>query len=124
MYNIFRSAYILKQDSLPPSYKSFLNKHGGKAAVTLQGVKEIACGMPLTDLKVIEKHYKTMGVDVKLNPQMKVPCSVCILVLIQGFLCTNMHISVFLLCYQKLETTIPVNMHFRTNIPKMVIFRT
>ncbi|MCD9560123.1 hypothetical protein HAX54_018597 [Datura stramonium] len=27
-----RSAYILKQDSLHPSYKSFLNKHGGKAA--------------------------------------------------------------------------------------------
>lgn len=70
------SAYILKQDSLPPSYKSFLNKHGGKAAVTLQGVKEIACGMPLTDLKLIEKHFKTMGVDIKLNPQMKVPCSI------------------------------------------------
>lgn len=79
MYNNFRSAYILKQDSLPSSYKSFLNKHGGKATFILQGVKEIACGMPFRDLEVIEKHYKSMGVDIKLNPQMKVPCSVCIL---------------------------------------------
>ncbi|KAM0971785.1 hypothetical protein ACFX14_019597 [Malus domestica] len=29
------SAYILKQESLPPSYKSFLNKHGGKDTVIL-----------------------------------------------------------------------------------------
>ncbi|CAN6542747.1 unnamed protein product [Malus baccata var. baccata] len=27
------SAYILKQESLPPSYKSFLNKHGGKDTI-------------------------------------------------------------------------------------------
>ncbi|KAK1391475.1 Transmembrane protein like [Heracleum sosnowskyi] len=70
------SAYLLKQDSLPPSYKSFLNKHGGKAAVILRGVKELACGMPCTELEMVEKHYKTMGVDIKLDPQMKVPCTI------------------------------------------------
>ncbi|KAK7328667.1 hypothetical protein VNO77_22782 [Canavalia gladiata] len=70
------SAYILKQDSLPASYKSFLNKHGGKDPVILQGVKDIACGKPFTNLGEIEKHYQTMGVDVKLNPNMKVPCSI------------------------------------------------
>lgn len=72
----FRSAYILKQDSLPASYKSFLNKHGGKDPVILQGVKDIASGKPFTNLGAIEKYYKTMGIDVKLNRNMKVPCSV------------------------------------------------
>lgn len=73
-----RSAYILKQESLPSSYKSFLNKHGGKDVVILQGIKEIASNKPFTDLAGIEKCYKTMGVDVKLDPKMKVPCSVSI----------------------------------------------
>lgn len=70
------SAYILKADSLPSSYKSFLMKHGGKDAVILHGVKDIACNMPFTNLEGIEKHYKSMGVDVKLDPNMKVPCSI------------------------------------------------
>lgn len=74
-----RCAYILKQDSLPQTYKSFLNKHGGKDPVILQGVRDIACGMPFTNLDQIQKYYKTMGVDVLLDPQMKVPCSVCLL---------------------------------------------
>ncbi|KAG5006361.1 hypothetical protein JHK82_024320 [Glycine max] len=56
----FKSAYILKQDSLPTSYKSFLNKHGGKDPVILQGVKDIASGKPFTNLGAIEKYYKTM----------------------------------------------------------------
>lgn len=72
----FRSAYILYQDSLPASYKSFLNKHGGKDAAILQGVKDIASGKPFTNLHAIKKYYKTTGVDVKLDPNMKVPCSV------------------------------------------------
>ncbi|CAA2955741.1 Hypothetical predicted protein [Olea europaea subsp. europaea] len=42
------SAYLLKQDSLPPSYKSFLNKHGAKDSVILQ----------------------------RLDPQMEIPCSI------------------------------------------------
>lgn len=78
IYLVFgRSAYILKQDSLPSSYKSFLNKHGGKDAVILQGVKEIASSIPFSNLDKIEKYYKSIGVDVKLDPNMKVPCSVC-----------------------------------------------
>ncbi|KAG6508291.1 hypothetical protein ZIOFF_033665 [Zingiber officinale] len=70
------SAYILKQDSLPSSYKSFLNKHGGKDALILQGVSEIASNMPFSNLEGIEKYYKSIGVDVKLDPNMKVPCSI------------------------------------------------
>ncbi|KAH1042001.1 hypothetical protein GYH30_024354 [Glycine max] len=61
---ILYSAYILKQDSLPTSYKSFLNKHGGKDPVILQGVKDIASGKPFTNLGAIEKYYKTMGIDI------------------------------------------------------------
>ncbi|KHG21254.1 Transmembrane protein [Gossypium arboreum] len=70
-----RSSYILKQDCLPPSYKSFLNQHGGKDIVILQGVKELASGLPFTTLEAIEKIYKATGVDVKLDPNMKIPCS-------------------------------------------------
>ncbi|XP_042395065.1 uncharacterized protein LOC121985580 [Zingiber officinale] len=70
------SAYILKQDSLPSSYKSFLNKHGGKDALILQGVSEIASNMPFSNLEGIEKYYKSIGVHVKLDPNMKVPCSI------------------------------------------------
>ncbi|TMW92266.1 hypothetical protein EJD97_013269 [Solanum chilense] len=70
------SAYILKQDSLHPSYKSFLNKHGGKALVILQGVKDLACGNSVMNLEAIENHYKSNGIDIKLDPQMKVPCSI------------------------------------------------
>uniref|UniRef100_A0A1S4BD40 Transmembrane protein 135 N-terminal domain-containing protein n=1 Tax=Nicotiana tabacum TaxID=4097 RepID=A0A1S4BD40_TOBAC len=72
-----RSAYILKQDSLHPSYRSFLNKHGGKSQVILQGVRDLACGNSVANLDAIENHYKSNGVDIKLDPQMKVPCSVC-----------------------------------------------
>ncbi|KAK8952285.1 hypothetical protein KSP39_PZI003466 [Platanthera zijinensis] len=70
------SAYILKQESLLPSYKAFLNRHGGKDAIILQRVKEIATGSPLTNLEEVERHYKFMGVVLKLHPSMKVPCSV------------------------------------------------
>lgn len=73
---LLRSAYILKQDSLPPSYKSFLNTHGGKDIAILNAVKEITSGMPFTNLEAIEKYYKSVGVDIKLDPAMKVPCSV------------------------------------------------
>ena len=73
-----RSAYILKQESLPPSYKSFLNTHGGKDIAILEAVKAIASGLPFTNLEAVEKYYKSVGVDIKLDPDMKVPCSVCI----------------------------------------------
>ncbi|KAL8167053.1 hypothetical protein V2J09_008552 [Rumex salicifolius] len=70
------SAYLLKPDSLSPSYKLFLNKHGGKDLMILQGVKEIATGLPFSDLEGIEKYYKALGVNIKLDPHMKVPCSI------------------------------------------------
>ncbi|KAK9162768.1 hypothetical protein Syun_003670 [Stephania yunnanensis] len=70
------SAYILNQDALPPSYKSFLNIHGGKPLAILQGVKETANGVTFTNLEGIQKHYRSMNMDVKLDPQMKVPCSI------------------------------------------------
>lgn len=70
------SSYILNQDSLPSSYRSFLNKHGGKDAMILKGVKEIACSKPLTSLAGIEKYYKSNGVELKLDPTMKIPCSI------------------------------------------------
>ncbi|KAF6148737.1 hypothetical protein GIB67_019345 [Kingdonia uniflora] len=70
------SAYILSQESLSPSYKSFLNNHGGKASIILQGVKDLANNTPFSTLVGIEKHYKSLGVDVKLDPEMQVPCSI------------------------------------------------
>lgn len=109
------SAYILKQDSLPASYKSFLNKHGGKDPVILQGVKDIASGKPFTNLGAIEKYYKTMGVDVKLNPDMKVPCSI-----VHGNQSCSGHImSFFLEAYKRaLPVYLPVYL-----IPALIVHR-
>ncbi|KAL2503838.1 Mitochondrial import inner membrane translocase subunit Tim17/Tim22/Tim23 family protein [Abeliophyllum distichum] len=109
------SAYILKQDSLPPSYKSFLNKHGAKDSVILQGVREIACGMPFTNLGAIEKYYKSIGVDVKLDPQMKIPCSI-----IHGNQACGTHFLSFLLqAYQRALTVyLPVYL-----IPALIVHR-
>ncbi|WVZ20046.1 hypothetical protein V8G54_007368 [Vigna mungo] len=109
------SAYILKQDSLPASYKSFLNKHGGKDPVILQGVKDIASGKPFTNLGAIEKYYKTMGVDVKLKPDMKVPCSI-----VHGNQTCTGHIFTFLLqAYQRaLPVYLPVYL-----IPALIVHR-
>ena len=71
-----RSAYILQQDSLPSSYKSFLKTHGGKDQSILQGLKEVVNHTAFSNLEAIEKYYKSVGVDIKLDPDMKVPCSV------------------------------------------------
>ncbi|CAA6659511.1 unnamed protein product [Spirodela intermedia] len=70
------AAYILKQDSLPPSYMSFLKKHGAKDSSILDGVKDIANGSALTKLNAIENYYKSTGVDLKLDPNMKLPCPI------------------------------------------------
>ncbi|MED6136818.1 hypothetical protein PIB30_059288 [Stylosanthes scabra] len=109
------SAYILKQDSLPSSYKSFLNKHGGKDAVILQGVKDIASGKPFTNLEAIEKYYKTVGVDVKLDPKMKVPCSI-----VHGNQSCSGHILSFLVeAYKRaLPVYLPVYL-----IPALIVHR-
>ncbi|KAK8708341.1 hypothetical protein V6N13_059383 [Hibiscus sabdariffa] len=109
------SSYILKQDSLPPSYRSFLNKHGGKDILILQGVKEIASGLPFTNLEAIEKLYKATGVDVKLDPNMKIPCS-----MIHGNQSCGAHvISFFIEGYKRaLSVYLPVYL-----IPALIVHR-
>jgi len=109
------SAYILKQESLPGSYKSFLNKHGGKDPIVLQGVREIACGMPLTNLEVIEKYYKASGVDIKLDPQMKVPCSI-----VHGNQSCGAHFISFLI--QAYKRALPVYLPVYL-IPALIVHR-
>ncbi|KAG8660379.1 hypothetical protein MANES_02G152700v8 [Manihot esculenta] len=110
-----RSAYILKEDSLPPSYKSFLKKHGGKDTVILQGVKEIASGLPFTDLDSIEKYYNSTGVSIKLDPEMKIPCSI-----IHGNQSCGGHIiSFFIQAYKRaLPVYLPVYL-----IPALIVHR-
>jgi hypothetical protein len=72
-----RSAWILKPDSLPSSYIAFLNKHGGKDLSIIRGFKELALKMePFSALKAIEEYYKSTGVDLKLDPNMSIPCTV------------------------------------------------
>nr|KJB29320.1 hypothetical protein B456_005G094100 [Gossypium raimondii] len=84
------SSYLLKPESFPPSYRSFLNKHVGKDQVILQGVKEHASGLPYTNLEAIEKFYKAKGADVKLDPNMKIPCS-----MIHGNQACSSHVFTF-----------------------------
>ncbi|OMO94321.1 hypothetical protein COLO4_16399 [Corchorus olitorius] len=109
------SSYILKQDSLPPSYRSFLNKHGGKDLVILQGVKEIASCLPFTNLQAIEKFYKSTGVDIKLDPNMKIPCS-----MIHGGQSCGGHVASFLIeAYKRaLPVYLPVYL-----IPALIVHR-
>ncbi|XP_031374478.1 uncharacterized protein LOC116189089 isoform X1 [Punica granatum] len=109
------SAYILKQDSLPPSYKSFLNTHGGKNPTILQGVKEIASGIPFTNLEAIERYYKSMGVDINLDPNMKIPCSI-----IHGNQpCTSHSVSFLIQAYKRaLPVYLPVYL-----IPALIVHR-
>ncbi|KAK0576826.1 hypothetical protein LWI29_023893 [Acer saccharum] len=109
------SAYILKQDSLPPSYKSFLNKHGGKDTVILQGVKEITCGLPFSNLQAIEKYYKASGVDIKLDPEMEVPCSI-----IHGNQACAAHFVTFLV--QAYKRALPVYLPVYL-IPALIVHR-
>ncbi|KAK6938157.1 hypothetical protein RJ641_031665 [Dillenia turbinata] len=109
------SAYILKQDSLPPSYKSFLNKHSGKDLLILQGIKEIASGMAFSNLKAIEDYYKTNGIDIKLDPEMKVPCSI-----IHGHQSCAMHLVSFLV--QAYKRAVPVYLPVYL-IPALLVHR-
>ncbi|KAI5069036.1 hypothetical protein GOP47_0015337 [Adiantum capillus-veneris] len=69
------SAWILKPDSLPSSYISFLNKHGGKDTSIVKCLKELAFSNQLTHLNEVRNFYKTMDVDVQLDPNMSIPCS-------------------------------------------------
>ncbi|CAA0266245.1 unnamed protein product [Arabidopsis thaliana] len=109
------SAYILKQESLPSSYKSFLNKQGGKDLSILQGVKDIATAQPFTNLRAIEKYYKSVGVDIKLDPTMKVPCTI-----IHGNeSCVKHGVTFFLQAYKRaLPVYVPVYL-----IPALIVHR-
>ncbi|XP_039050006.1 uncharacterized protein LOC120191070 [Hibiscus syriacus] len=109
------TSYILKQDSLPPSYKSFLNEHGGKDIVILQGVKELASNLPFTTLEAIEKLHKAIGVEVKLDPNMKIPCS-----MIHGNKSCGAHAVTFLIeAYKRaLPVYLPVYL-----IPALIVHR-
>ncbi|KAJ8755596.1 hypothetical protein K2173_022191 [Erythroxylum novogranatense] len=109
------SAYILRQESLPPSYKSFLNKHGGKDLSILQGLKDIASGLPFTNLEVIEEYYKSTGVDIKLDPEMKIPCPI-----IHGKQSCSTHVlSFFVQGYKRaLPVYLPVYL-----IPALIVHR-
>ncbi|XP_051124254.1 uncharacterized protein LOC127246757 [Andrographis paniculata] len=109
------SAYILKQDSLPSSYKSFLIKHGGKDPVILNGVKEIACGLPFTNLEGIENFYKSNGVNIILDPQMKIPCT-----MIHGNQTCSTHFFSFLL--QAYKRALPVYLPVYL-IPALIVHR-
>ncbi|MCO5558833.1 hypothetical protein L7F22_012421 [Adiantum nelumboides] len=70
------TAWILRPDSLPSSYISFLNKHGGKDTTIVKCVKELAFGKQLTHLNEVNNFYKTMDMDVHLDPNMDIPCSI------------------------------------------------
>ncbi|KAG2320462.1 hypothetical protein Bca52824_013675 [Brassica carinata] len=109
------SSYILKQESLPSSYKSFLNKQGGKDLSIIQGVKDIASAKPFTNLRAIEKYYKSVGVDIKLDPNMKVPCSI-----IHGKeSCAKHALTFFLQAYKRaLPVYVPVYL-----IPALIVHR-
>ncbi|XP_028760341.1 transmembrane protein 135 homolog isoform X1 [Neltuma alba] len=109
------SSYILKQESLPASYKSFLNKHGGKGPVILQGVKELASGLPFTNLEAIEKHYRAMGVEMQLDPDMKIPCSI-----VHGNQSCGEHVLSFLL--QAYKRALPVYLPVYL-IPALLVHR-
>ncbi|KAL5982190.1 hypothetical protein ACLOJK_016260 [Asimina triloba] len=51
--------------------------HGGKDVIILQVAKEIITSMPFTNLEGIEKYYKSQGMDLKLDQEMKIPCPIC-----------------------------------------------
>ncbi|XP_047089695.1 uncharacterized protein LOC124701646 isoform X1 [Lolium rigidum] len=109
------SAYLLAQDSLPSSYKSFLNKHGGKDHSILQGLKEVVQHTAFSNLAGIEKYYKSVGVDIKLDPNMEVPCSI-----VHGNQsCTGHFISFLLQAYGRaVPVYIPVYL-----VPALVVHR-
>ncbi|VFQ86735.1 unnamed protein product [Cuscuta campestris] len=109
------SAYILKQNSLPLSYKSFLNKHGGKDLVILNGVKDLACGRPVKNLHAIERYYKSTGIDLKLDPHMKVPCT-----MVHGDQSCGAHFLTFLI--QAYKRALPVYLPVYL-IPALIVHR-
>uniref|UniRef100_A0A0A9AIX5 Uncharacterized protein n=1 Tax=Arundo donax TaxID=35708 RepID=A0A0A9AIX5_ARUDO len=109
------SAYILSKDSFPSSYRAFLGKQIGKDPVILQGLKELVNNNALTNLVGIEKYYKTVGVDLKFDPKLKVPCTI----LHSNQSCTGHFFSFLLQAYGRaLPIYVPVYL-----VPALVLYR-
>jgi hypothetical protein len=85
-----RSAWILKPDSLPSSYISFLNKHGGKDVSVLKTLRELAFQNKLTDLESVKGYYKSMGMDAEIDPNMSIPCTVSVPISFSFVILSNM----------------------------------
>lgn len=85
------SAWILKPDSLPSSYISFLNRHGGKDTSVMQCIRDLALQNQLTNLGMVKRWYQCMGTDVQLDPNMTIPCT-----LVHGTQGCLPHFSLFL----------------------------
>ncbi|CAM6129357.1 unnamed protein product [Calypogeia fissa] len=70
-------AWIMYPKSLPSSYISFLNKHGGKDTSIIHGVKALALkkGLP-ENLSAVTQHYHSRGVNVDLTSDIKLPCQI------------------------------------------------
>ncbi|KAL9247650.1 hypothetical protein vseg_021061 [Gypsophila vaccaria] len=109
------SAYILNQESLPSSYKSFLNKHGGKDISILEGVKQLATGKNVLNMEAIEKYYNSLGTDITLDPQMKVPCS-----MVHGKQSCETHFISFLV--QAYKRAVPVYLPVYL-VPALIVHR-
>lgn len=70
-------AWIFEPHSLPASYVSFLNKHGGKDRKIINAWSDIASSKrPIPNLDIVKTYYKEKGVNVSLDPHMEVPCGV------------------------------------------------
>eukprot|EP00249_Psilotum_nudum_P010784 c22767_g1_i1 orf=1055-1951(+) len=70
------SAWILNPESLPASYISFLNKHGGKDNLVVRCIRDMAFGNYSTDLEKIEKCYRPIGVGFQHMPGMRILCKI------------------------------------------------
>ncbi|CAM6126178.1 unnamed protein product [Calypogeia fissa] len=70
-------AWIMYPKSLPSSYISFLNKHGGKDTSIIHAVKALALKKGLPEkLSAVTQHYHSRGVNVDLTSDIKLPCQI------------------------------------------------
>ncbi|KAH7278270.1 hypothetical protein KP509_38G033500 [Ceratopteris richardii] len=70
------SAWILKPESLPSSYISFLNKHGGKDKSVINSLRDIAFSDQGRHFDIVRKFYKSMNMDAPLDSNINTTCSV------------------------------------------------
>ncbi|KAL2642605.1 hypothetical protein R1flu_010192 [Riccia fluitans] len=71
------SAWILKPNSLPSTYVSFLDKHGGKDKRILDVIRIFCQGKGFADhVKVVNQFHEDSGSNFQLSPHVKIPCSI------------------------------------------------